>query len=175
MDPMTDMQPATAQDLRAEGDEQASPEEQRAYEIVVGMAAMGLYDEAALPAAVEALSEGDTAVTVAAVAAPLMVRVIEAAKRAGQMPSGDVLLHAGREVVDLVVELAEKVRGEDISEEDAERAFLIAAHSVQSGTKQRGEGGAEPMPEPPAGLMAPETAAAPPQAPESRGLMPGMV
>lgn len=112
----------------AEG-EAASPEEQAAYEKFVSMALLHMHDDAVRPGLVEQMRKGDPVRAIGQAAATLGMTLIQKARDAGEDIPVDVILHGGAEVVDALVEIAEAagIGGGEISEEDAERAYLEAA------------------------------------------------
>lgn len=117
----------------------ASPEEQEQYNIFVGMCAMALYDQKLMPDTVALLRDGGNRIeSIAAVASSIVIRVLEAAQAADQKIGGDVLIHAGREVVELVGELSERGSGEDIPEEELERAFYVAVDRFRTAAQRKG-------------------------------------
>lgn len=145
----------------------AGPEEQALYDTFVSMGAMGLYDPEAMPDVVAMLRDSEDRLEgIAEVATAVTMRVLQAARAKGRKVGGDVLMHGGKEITELVVELAERGGGE-LSEEEAERAFFLAVDKFRAMADSAGIHEEEDD----APLAGPATTPAP-AAPRG-GLMPG--
>lgn len=97
------------------GMENASPEEQDSYDRFVARSLEFIYDQKTLEKVVGMLSGGgdDPVSALAVTAAMIVARVEDAAEAAGQKVSGDVLIHAGKEVFEDLAELATRARIHD--------------------------------------------------------------
>lgn len=113
--------PAVAQEpqrtLTADAQE-ASPEEQELYDRFVSKAFLLVYDKAFFPKVVDMLAgEGDPIEGLARVTATVVVRVMKAAKEAGQELGGDVLFHAAKEIFEDLAELSRRAGIKDYSQD----------------------------------------------------------
>jgi len=109
--------------------QQASAEEQQAYTEFVSQAFSVIYDEAFFPKVLQMLEgSGDPIEGLARTTALVVARVAQSADQAGQKPTGDVLLHAGKEIFEDLAMVATKAKIKDFeTDEDAmESAFLRA-------------------------------------------------
>lgn len=120
-----------------------SPEEQESYDSFVkaGFALMyeggevrpGLVkllddDPADLMAVLENVDDLQEFNHVVAAAATAVIIVLEVVRRAGdQKPDGDIILHAGKAILEDCIEISEKVGGRKFTEDEANRAMLMAA------------------------------------------------
>lgn len=121
------------------GLEPASEEEQGIYDTFVSMAMIALYDERMMPQLVRLLkSANDPVQAVAEIAASVAMRVYTKAQEDGAEIPGDVLLHAGREIVGLVIELAERAGIQPLTPEQAEEAFYAAADIFAGNAEEMG-------------------------------------
>lgn len=111
------------------GAQPASPEEQRLYNHFVAKAMMLTYDEKMFPQVLSMLEgEGDPVEGLARATAMIVARVASAAEQAGQQLSGDVVLHAGTEVLEDLAELAREAGIKDFSQDpDALEASYFRA------------------------------------------------
>lgn len=99
-------QPGGGADLG--GAEMATPEEQDAYDRFVARSLELIYGDG-FERVLEMLRGGDDPVNgLAVTAATIVARVMDAAEKAGAVPSGDVLLNAGAEVFEDLAELSTK-------------------------------------------------------------------
>ena len=110
----------------AERETQASPGEQKVYDEVVNTAMMLMYDEANLPNMMETLQKGEPPEAIAQVAVML---VSEVEKRLGdtkkRVPDG-ILVHAGIEIIEQLIEMGEEAKLFDISEDQQEEILFRA-------------------------------------------------
>lgn len=121
------------------GEVQASPEEQAVYERFVARAVLAIYDDAAMPQVLEMLKSGDTPKDgVARAAAVITMRVKDAAEKAGQDVS-EVLMPAGAEIVETLVELSEAAGIGEFSPEDLEGAFYLAVDHFRTMLEGNGQ------------------------------------
>lgn len=107
---------------------QASPEEQAQYDQIVSNALTIMAPQGSVnPAVVERLrATGDPVEDAANAAVVIMSQVVRSARENGVELSPDAIFHAGKEVVEHVVELAEAAGIHDFSEEEMEMAFFRA-------------------------------------------------
>lgn len=122
---------------------EASPEEQAIYDQVVNNALEIIYpqgEEALAPQIRESLTAGDKPVMNLALAAVAVVSgLVASAKQANQPIPGEVLFHAGAQIVELLAEAAEAFKLADYSDEDIERAFYIASDMYREQAKASGD------------------------------------
>ena len=110
------------------GTDQASPEEQDAYDRFVGRAMQFIYGDA-FDRVLKMLQAGDDPIDgLAVTAASIVSRVQDAAEQAGQKLSGDILLHGGAEIVADLAMIATKAGIHDFeqSPKDFEAAWYRA-------------------------------------------------
>lgn len=116
---------AMPDDASLDGDMQpASPEEQALYNQFVARAMLMIYGKTMLPKVLDMLDggaekgqEGDPMEGLARTAALVVGRVAQAADQAGQKLTGDVLLHAGKEILEDLAELSRVAKIKDYSED----------------------------------------------------------
>ena len=110
------------------GVEDASPEEQALYNRVVALALLALYDEKMMPKTLKFIEQSsDPVEAVSEVASQIGMRVFAKAKEDGVDIPGDVLLHAGEEIVEEIIELVETAGLAEFTPEQAEKAFYATA------------------------------------------------
>lgn len=110
------------------GEEMASPEEQAIYDKFVAKAQILIYDDKQIKGILDMLAEGTPQEGLGITAATIIKRVADAAEQAGQPIPGDILLHAGAEILEDLATLATKAGIHDFSkdQEAAEGAFYVA-------------------------------------------------
>ena len=136
--------PAAAPAPEAEEPEgNVTPEEQAMYEQVVNNALEIIYpkgDEAIAPQIRDALTAGEQPVMNLAMASVSIVTgLVASAKQAGQKIPGEILFHAGAQIVELVAEAAEAFKIAEYSEEDIERALYLAVDMYREQAKASGD------------------------------------
>jgi len=110
------------------GLQDATPQEQEIYDRFLSMAVIALHDDKMLPKTVEFLRSAPSPVEgIAEVASQLTLRVYTEARDKGMDVPGDILLNAGAEVIEAVVEVVEEAGIATISEEQMEVAMYAAA------------------------------------------------
>lgn len=145
--PPQQQMPQQAQPAPMQGEE-ASPEEQALYNKVVSAAMLGLYDKSVLPQIVQTLKgSDDPAGGIAEVAATMAMRVFTFAQEEGTTIPGDVMLHAGKEIVEVVAEIAERLAGLQVDEAMIEEAYYRALDRFRSMAQQQGLYGEDAMQE----------------------------
>lgn len=134
-DPAMQEPPAEQVPDQPAGDQQASPEEQAAYEDFVAHGLLLIYSEKMLPQVVKMLKGGNKPEEGLASATALIVsRLISAAEKAQKLPPGDVVFHAGVEIFQDLAELSGKAGIKDYGEDkDAlESALFNAADQLRT-------------------------------------------
>ncbi len=117
--------------------EDASPEEQDLYDRVVAMAITMIWSKKMMPKTLKLIEQSDDPVNaVAEVVSQVGTRVYSKAKKDGIDIPGDILLHAGEEMVEEVINLAETAGVAEFTPQQAEAAFYAAADKFgQTGRK----------------------------------------
>lgn len=149
MDPMTAPAPAEAGQPMPQGEDpmgggttqQASPEEQKQYETIVGSAFNMIYDKTMLPKITQILEGGgDPKAGLARAASLVMVKIYTSAKQAGQEFSGEVMFHAGKEVFEDLAELSKEAGIYDFSEnpDDLEGAYFLTLDQFRMDMQEAG-------------------------------------
>lgn len=121
--------------------QQASPEEQKQYEQIVGSAFNMIYDKKMLPQITKILEGGgDPKAGLARAASLVMVKIYSSAKRAGQEFSGEVMFHAGKEVFEDLAELSKEAGIYDYSEnpDDLEGAYFLTLDQFRLDMQEAG-------------------------------------
>ncbi len=111
------------------GEEQpnVSPEEQRIYDAFVNNAFSAIYDEKSLPSIIESLKgDGNPVEGLANTAVGVVVRVQDSAEQAGQALPDEVVFQAGAEILEDLVELAEKAGVHEFTPEEIDGAWFQA-------------------------------------------------
>lgn len=128
--------------MEREDGEPASPEEQAIYDRVVKNALELIYpanEEGVAQSVMQSLSGSDNpVVNLAMTTASLVNGLVMSAQKAGQKIPGDVLLAAGAEVLEVLVEVAEAARIHEFSEEDMERGWYLAVDMYREQAKAAG-------------------------------------
>lgn len=120
----------------------ATPEEQEQYNMFVSQAYNLIYDDAMMPQIIEMLKgEGDPIEGLARAASMIISRVRASAIEAGMELSGDVLLHAGTEVLEDLAELSKEAEVKDYTQDpDAlEGAYFRALDIFRMELQENGE------------------------------------
>lgn len=121
--------------------QQASPEEQLQYEKFVAKAWDLVYDKAMLPKVVDMLGgEGEPMEGLARTTALVVGRVATAAEQAGEKLSGDVVLHAGKEIFEDLADLSATFKVKDYTKdpEALEGAYFRAMDHFRVMMQQAG-------------------------------------
>lgn len=117
----------------------ATPEEQAAYDAFMGLFMTTLYDDATMPTVIEMMRKAPTPMEGASRAVVMIgVRVLEAAKEAGDDVPLHVVMHAGLEAVALVAELAAAAGAPQMSAQQIEATYFLAADKFGAVARQRG-------------------------------------
>lgn len=121
-------QPGMAPDMGAQP-QQASPEEQALYDKIVGQAMNLVYDKKFMPQVLKMLEgEGDPVEGLARAAALVIARIATSGEKAGIKMKGDVLHHAGTEILEDLAELSKEAGIKDYSQDsDALEAAYFRA------------------------------------------------
>lgn len=104
-----------------------SPEDQAQYDQFVQNGMELMYGEQVMPALLKSIeSTEDPAEGLGNAVATLVMRLDDSASKAGQEISGDVKLHAAKELLEQMAELAEEAGIHEYTEEEMESAFYFA-------------------------------------------------
>ena len=139
--PGTPQQGAPQQGAPAgEGMVDATPEEQQMYDRFISMSMMALYDKKMMPKMMKMIEStpDDPVEGIAEVGAQIAMRVVNKAKDDGIDIPGDIILHAGEELIELIVELVEESGIAQVAPEQAEAAFLTAADKFGKMSREAG-------------------------------------
>lgn len=121
--------------------EEATPEEQAMYDQVVknAMRVISPDGDTIAPEIEESLSASENPVlNLAMTTVSIVSGLVASATKAGQKIPGDILMPAGAEVLELLVEEAEALKLHDYSEEDMERAWYLAVDMYREQAKAAG-------------------------------------
>lgn len=123
-----------------QGGRQASPEEQAEYNKFVAMGVLMLYDKRFMETAREILEKSPQIVDgMARLGAAIATRIYTGAKKQGQEIPAAVILHGGWELMHEVKEFAVVAGFGDITEEDTENAYYMAADMFRSSLDGTGD------------------------------------
>jgi hypothetical protein len=104
-----------------------TPEEQEVYEQVVANAQMLIYDKKSMGGIVESLKgDGVPIEGLANTAVMVAKKVFDSAAEGGVSVPGDVMFHAGAEIVEELADLQKEAGIADLSQEQIDGAFLRA-------------------------------------------------
>lgn len=118
-----------------------SPEEQAIYDQFVEKAFAVIYDQKALPQIIESLrGDGNPVEGLANTAVNVVVRVEDAAKKAGQKIPGEVIHEAGREILEDLSRLATEAGVHEFTTEEVEGAWF---QSMDLYRERKGRDGGE--------------------------------
>ena len=120
----------------------ASPEEQEQYNMFVSQAFNLIYDEKMMPQIIEMLKgEGDPIEGLARAASMVISRIRRSAIEGGVDLSGDVLLHAGTEILEDLADLSREAEIKDYTQDpDAlEAAYFRALDIFRVELQENGE------------------------------------
>lgn len=125
-----------------------TPEMQDEYTKFVSLGILMLLNEKTLTATVELFEETPNVVdSVAQVASSIVVRLYASAKQQGQEVSPEVVLHGGWEILNETAALAAKAGAQELTPDEIEDAFYIAADKVRAMMEKEGlidEGATDP-------------------------------
>ena len=128
----------------AQDESAPTPDEQEQYDKVVTNALDYLSGEGG-DAALERMQAGDPVEAIGKIAAQLGQAIVAAAAEAGVQIDDGVLFHAGREVVEALVDLGKAAGLLEGTEQEIEKAFYVALQGygeglIASGTAPGGQG-----------------------------------
>jgi hypothetical protein len=106
--------------------EGVSPEEQKLYERVVANAYNLIYDKKSMPEILKSLNGDIPGEALAMTAATVVKRVADSARENGNPIPGDVLLHAGQEILEELADLQTEAGIADLPPQEVEAAFYKA-------------------------------------------------
>ena len=125
------------------GDQQASPEEQAAYEQFVAHGLLLVYSNPKMFGQVVKMLEGggEPQEGLARATALVVARVLSAAEKAQQQIPGDVVFHAGKEIFEDLAELSGRAGIKDYGEDQdwLEGALLKAADQLRTMLQESGK------------------------------------
>lgn len=128
------------EDLADEEQPNVGPDEQQAYDTFVGNGMELLYNENVMPKLLESIrSAEDPAEGLGNAVATLVMRLDDSASKAGQEISGDVKLHAAKELLEQMAEVAEEAGVHEYSEEEMESAFYSALDTYRTTRQAEGK------------------------------------
>lgn len=116
----------------------ADPQMQEIYDRFVSLAVLHIHNEKVLPSLVERMRSGEPVQAIGEIAATVGHAVVKKAEASGQQIPDAVLLHGGGEIVQALADIARKAGIADLSEEEVEQAFYIAADTFRQ--MRQGEG-----------------------------------
>ncbi len=117
-----------------------SPEEQAQYTAFVETALNLISDDRFEDGLLKSLGGSkDPVLSLASTALTVVQRVEASASQKGQQVSGDVLLHAGEEIVGALAEMAGAANIHDYTQEEMDGAFYRAADMYREEKQARGE------------------------------------
>jgi len=126
------------------GPGEASPEEQEQLELFMANVGNVMYDAKTLPALVKRLGTGAPADAIGQAAASIIARVEESANQNGMQVDGDLLLHAGKETVQMLGEIAAKV-GIELTDDQLNQAMLLGVDYYRALRQKQGKLNPEPF------------------------------
>lgn len=134
------MPPAAPQPEMTPGTEPASPQEQEMYDKFVSMALLALYDKKMMPKTLELLKGAGGAIEdkVGQVVAGITQRVYDSAKESGVQLPGDVVMNAVVEIVEAVVELAEKAKVAEFDQDMIDNCYYAAMDMIGQQAEAQG-------------------------------------
>lgn len=132
---------ASAVEESLAGDEvPASPEEQAEYEEFVTKGMDLMYNDKAMEEVIRsALGDSNPIEGLANTLVVVVKRLEDSAGEAGREFSGDVKLHAARELLEQLVELVEATGAHEFTEEEMESAFYLALDTYRTIKQESGE------------------------------------
>ena len=111
----------------------ATPEQQAQFDKFVSLGMVMLFDPDFIPKAREVIDhDGGPIEGVAEVATGIVSRIYTQAIKEGEKIDAQVILHGGWEIVQHVAEVAKNTVAPDMSDEDVETAFFVAADKLRS-------------------------------------------
>jgi len=123
----------------AEEGSNVSPEEQAQYERFVTNGMKLLYNKQAMPQLIESIrGAGNPIEGLANTLVMIVMRLEDTAGEAGEQISPDVLMHGGTELLEQMVDLAEKAGLPDFDESQIETALYLALDTYRGQRQQQG-------------------------------------
>jgi len=120
--------------------QEASPEEQKAYETFVGNALSLVYEnEKVLPAVIQTLQSGDPIESLGTAAANIITRLLDSAEEKGVPISDDILLHGSQEIVEDLADLSATAKIHTYTEQELGGAFTRAMDEVRNTREKTGK------------------------------------
>ncbi len=134
--------PSTPTQQPLQGEPNVSPEEQAAYEQFVNKGYELIYGDDRQEAIKQQLAQAaqkDPVMGLAGVASAIVRRLKDSAEKAGKPVSPDVLLHGGTEILEDLADLAKQNGIHDFTDDELEKALLLAMDMFQAGELQAGK------------------------------------
>lgn len=155
-----------------------SPEEQQLYDHVMLAARQNIFgdknDDTRFKMVVQRLLKGrdELASNIGGIAAVTMINIAGAIQKQGKQVPGDILLHAGDELVDNLIQIAEEAKLAKPSEHDElkKQAMFDGIKLYAQSQKGQGQGAAPAQPGPPQG-QPPQPAQPPTPPPQAPGII----
>lgn len=117
----------------------ASPEMQKQYNQFVAMSLLMLYDEKFMKTAEEIFKKGvNVTESMARVATGIAMQIVSGAKNQGQDVPPEILLNGGWELMNEVRTFAQAATEKEISDDDMETAFYLAADMLRAAMQGAG-------------------------------------
>lgn len=117
----------------------ASPEMQRQYNQFVAMGMLMLYDEKFMKTAEKIFQKGvNITESMARIASGIAMQIVSAAKNKGQEIPPEILLNGGWELMNEVRSFANMVTEQEVSDDDMETAFYLAADMLRAAMQGAG-------------------------------------
>lgn len=118
----------------------ATPQQQAQYNRFFAYSLLMLYDEKFLPKVQELFQKSPTPIEAAArVGAAIATRIYIGAEKQGSKIPPEVILYAGQEVMAEIAEMARSAGIADLSQEDVETAYYMAADMVRASLEGAGK------------------------------------
>lgn len=141
MEQMTPPTPA-AQAMGGPREANATPEQQAAYNKFVGSALLHVFGDEKVMGKILGQIGDDPVQDVGRTAANIGFVVLKKAQAAGETIPPEVILHGGQELVAVLAELAQAGKRIEMTPEDIEKAYYVAADTFRQ--MMQGEGGIDP-------------------------------
>jgi hypothetical protein len=120
----------------------ATPEQQEAYNRFVGQALLHVFgDEKVMTKILDQIGD-DPVQDVGRTAANIGFVVLKKAEAAGETVPPEVILHGGQEIVGVLAEMAKAGKRIEMTPDDIEKAYYVAADIFRQ--MMQGEGGIDP-------------------------------
>jgi len=135
----------SGQDSNVEETANVSPEEQAQYNAFVENGAEVIYSEGGQKSILDSIAgggqggDGNPVEGLANALVMLVMRLEDSAEQAGTKMSGDVMLHGGSELLELMVEMAEEAGIHTFDDSEIESALYLALDTYRATRQQQGK------------------------------------